>query len=476
MVSCNPGDEVGEFVLEARLGAGAFGSVWKARQKLMPDRVVAIKLFPPETEGRRIVREAQALRSVQSPHVPKVLGGDPEAQTPFIVMEFIPGESLRETLARKGRLREKEALDLAAQVLRGLSAAHKEGVLHRDIKPENILGTGSLAARGSRVVLVDFGLARLVRTSSPDAVHLSGGLRSAEGIAGTPVYMAPEVLSGGQASAASDLFSLALVLHECVTGRKPTAVRTFTFPLEGVSAPFSEGLRNALAEDPSTRWTDAPAMAHAIVGGTADTRPAGPSEEMLKSGRMMVAGVFVGFFICILLWNAGHEKTGSHPSAQEPELPLVGKALPGRPGTGPPDPRPAEEQHKDAVDVNGTAELVYLPGPTAGGSQSTGLTAKDGRTIMGVYLSPGEGFGDTTWWVNAAIPGGGTAQVVGEFHLDRDGVGATRTTSRDVVYDASVPGPRTLRQTFTSEVTALDRDATGALKRISVRVTVRTAR
>ncbi len=201
-----PGDELGEYVLESPLGAGSYGSVWKARGKFDRDLLVAIKLFPPETAARRIVREAQALRQVQSPHVPIVVEGDPDAPVPYLVMELVEGESLSDMIARRGRLLEGEVRDLAAQVLQGLAAAHQGGVLHRDIKPENIVVQGSLDHPKGRVVLVDFGLARTAETTG-DGIQVSGRQRTAEGIAGTPVYMAPEVLLGGKATVASDRLS-----------------------------------------------------------------------------------------------------------------------------------------------------------------------------------------------------------------------------------------------------------------------------
>lgn len=358
------GDEVGEYVLEGPLGAGSYGAVWKARHKVMRQLLAAVKLYPPETEGRRIVREAQALSRVHSLHVPRVLGGDHEAPVPYLAMELVPGESLRELLARRGRLVEHEVIDLAYQLLNGLMAAHAEGVLHRDVKPENILTSGALGQEGGRVVLVDFGLARGGDATATEAVKLSGGTPSVEGLVGTPVYMAPEVLSGAPPSATADLFSLALVLHECVTSRQPTAVRTFTFPLAGVSARFSEFLRRALTEDPAARWSRAQDMFAALGALVEAERRQERGEEgppwvtggatqfsmwrtlLLVIGTPLIVGVIaVAGFILYVEWR-GRRLNGPPRSTPRPEVDAL----------EPSAPHPGDEPHEGAIGVGDSKE------------------------------------------------------------------------------------------------------------------------
>ncbi|MFE6993755.1 serine/threonine-protein kinase, partial [Streptomyces pharetrae] len=209
-----PGRRVidGRFALEARLGGGGMGTVWRARD-LVLDRAVALKEVRPPDPGlaecdpeaaallrARVLREARALARVEHPNVVTihhVVDGS-EYAYPWLVMELITGGSLADRLAG-GTLEPREAASLGREVLGALRAAHAAGIQHRDVKPANVL----LRPDG-RPVLTDFGIA---------AIRESTVLTVAGSIIGTPDYMAPERISGGEGGPESDLWSLAMMLY-----------------------------------------------------------------------------------------------------------------------------------------------------------------------------------------------------------------------------------------------------------------------
>jgi uncharacterized RDD family membrane protein YckC len=213
-----PGSRVSEYVLEERLGRGGFGDVWRARHHVWKDRVVAIKV-PADPERARILKNEGAIQeAVKHENVVEVLGFDPDHDPPYLVMEFVDGESLRAPLARSGRLPVETALLLARDILAGLGAAHARGIVHRDLKPENVL-----LPRGGRAKLTDFGLGRL-READRQRLELSGGLGGDESgpLEGTLAYMAPEQREAGRPiDARADVYAFGIVLFEMLTGTRP---------------------------------------------------------------------------------------------------------------------------------------------------------------------------------------------------------------------------------------------------------------
>lgn len=196
-------------VLEV-VGRGGMGIVLRAVDAKL-NRVVAIKVLVPELAGnpqarRRFLREAQAAAAVCHDHVVTIHGVDDDENLPFIVMEYIVGQSLQQKIDKSGPLGLKETLRIGMQIAAGLSAAHKQGLVHRDIKPANILLENGV----ERVKITDFGLAR---ASDEVAITQFGQ------IAGTPQYMSPEQAMGHSVDQRSDLFSLGSVLYTMCTGR-----------------------------------------------------------------------------------------------------------------------------------------------------------------------------------------------------------------------------------------------------------------
>jgi eukaryotic-like serine/threonine-protein kinase len=212
------GRVIGHFQLREKIGAGAMGEVYLAWDSRLR-RPVALKILPPATIAnlvarKRLQREALALSRLNHPCVATLYDFVEEPDLDGLIMEFVSGESLDHIVAR-GALDETTLLDYAVQIADGLAAAHDAGVVHRDIKPGNI----RITSRG-KVKLLDFGLAQLLHGTAASAASSD----SAQGmIAGTIAYIAPEVWGGAPATAASDLYSVGVVLHEMATGVRPFA-------------------------------------------------------------------------------------------------------------------------------------------------------------------------------------------------------------------------------------------------------------
>jgi serine/threonine protein kinase len=203
--------KLGPYLVEEVIGRGGFGVVLKARDPKLA-RIVAIKVLAPHlaasgTACQRFRREALSAAAVAHEHVITIFAVDDDP-LPYLVMQFVAGQSLQDKLDREGPLGIKEALRIGMQTAAGLAAAHKQGLVHRDIKPANILLENGI----ERVKLTDFGLAR----AADDASLTRSGT-----IAGTPQYMSPEQARGETVDARSDLFSLGTVLYAMLTGRSP---------------------------------------------------------------------------------------------------------------------------------------------------------------------------------------------------------------------------------------------------------------
>lgn len=214
----------GKYRVEHLLAAGGMGAVLKAHHEIL-DKPVAIKMIRPELATRRDVaqrflREARAAAKIASDNVARVTDVDMfDDRTPFMVMEFLEGEDLHDYLVGQGSLPIALAIDFAIQALIGLDAAHSKGVVHRDLKPSNLF----LERRedGSRrVKLLDFGISKIV--DSEDAALKAGATTSAGQMLGTPRYMSPEQVANAKTvDGRTDLWAIALILYEMLTGSYP---------------------------------------------------------------------------------------------------------------------------------------------------------------------------------------------------------------------------------------------------------------
>lgn len=203
---------IGRYEIERMIGSGGMGIVLKGFDTEL-HRVVAIKVMKPHlahngAARRRFAREAQSAAAVVHEHVIPIHDVLTDGDTPYLVMQFVPGQSLQARVDERGPLEAKEVLRIARQAAAGLAAAHAQGVVHRDVKPANILLEESV----ERVLISDFGLARTV----DDATLTRTGV-----VAGTPHYMSPEQAAGQPVDHRSDLFSLGSSIYFMCTGRPP---------------------------------------------------------------------------------------------------------------------------------------------------------------------------------------------------------------------------------------------------------------
>jgi len=215
----------GRYRLERKLGAGGMGSVWLARH-LSLGQAVAIKFIHPELAAseearRRFDIEAKAAARIDSRHAVSVIDhGETEAAQPFIVMEYLEGESLEQAIRRRGALPFEEVVEITVQAARALQRAHEVGIVHRDLKPDNVfLARDAEASRFGYVVkLVDFGIAKVVH----DDVVGGVGTTKTGMVLGTPLYMSPEGLTASApVSSASDVWSLGACAFVAACARVP---------------------------------------------------------------------------------------------------------------------------------------------------------------------------------------------------------------------------------------------------------------
>ena len=266
------------------------------------DRTVALKVAHAELAGdpefaRRFTGEARSVARLSSPNVVGVYDQGSDGDLLYLVMEYVPGRTLRELLRERGRLGPREALDIISAVLTGLAAAHQAGIVHRDVKPENVL-----LGDGNTVKVADFGLARAASRAS----HTRTGM-----IIGTAAYLAPEQVSRSVSDARTDVYAAGVMLYEMLTGAQP---HTGDTPLavahkhvsDPVPAPSSvvPGLPPSLdalvalatSRDPDLRPADAGRFLGAIADvrrgmpiGDAGTAPAGLPVPPLPAAALLPA-------------------------------------------------------------------------------------------------------------------------------------------------------------------------------------------
>ncbi|HEY7723845.1 MAG TPA: protein kinase [Anaeromyxobacteraceae bacterium] len=254
------GERVGRFEITCEVGRGGFGLVYEARDVEL-SRPVAFKVLRPARAGdpaaaESLRREAEAAGQLNHANIVTLHDVGTHRGRPYLIMELLRGETLASRLAR-GPLPPREALDVAVQVARALAHAHGAGVLHRDLKPSNVF-----LCRGGVAKVLDFGLARVLGGGSPAG--------------GTPGYMAPEERRREPASARSDVFSAAVMLHESLAGRRPwpdppdgepEAEPGPPAPLDvpGVPAALRRLVAGALSADPAVRPRDGQAWLDGLL-------------------------------------------------------------------------------------------------------------------------------------------------------------------------------------------------------------------
>ncbi len=294
------------------IGQGGFGIVLRAFDDQL-QRVVAIKVLAPQLAvtspaRKRFLREARASAAARHENVVQVyeVGEQP---LPYLVMEYIPGETLQQYLDRTGPLDVAHSLRIARQIAEGLAAAHASDLIHRDIKPSNIL----LEAGQRMVKITDFGLAR----AADDASLTQSGM-----IAGTPLYMAPEQAMGKTLDHRADLFSLGSVLYQLITGRPPFRANSTLAVIKRVAEDTPRPVREIIPEtpqwlcnvidklhekEPNKRYQSAREVADVLAAGEArlETRSQQDDETVAMTQALASAGfdrrIWLAVPLCLTL-------------------------------------------------------------------------------------------------------------------------------------------------------------------------------
>ena len=247
----------GRYRVERRIARGGMATVYEALDTRL-DRVVALKIMHPGLADdadfvSRFVREAKSAARLTDPHVVAVYDQGEDDGLVYLVMEFVPGRTVRDVLRQYGRLSAEQALTIIDPVLQALEAAHRAGFVHRDVKPENVLLTDD-----GRVKVADFGLARAISAATSTAA--TQGL-----LIGTVAYLSPEQVERGIADARSDVYGAGILLYEMVTGSVPYAGET----------PLAVAYQHVNAEVPvpSSIRGDVPAQIDALVGTATQRDP-----------------------------------------------------------------------------------------------------------------------------------------------------------------------------------------------------------
>jgi eukaryotic-like serine/threonine-protein kinase len=362
----------------SRIADGGMGAVYRG-ERVKLGKPVAVKFLHAQFASnrdfvRRFETEAHAMSRISHPHCTSVIDFGVEEGTPYIVMDFVTGNTLRDVL-QEGPLGPTRAIDIVVQTLAGLSHAHSVGVIHRDVKPENIVLTAS-DEFGDHVRILDFGFAKLRDDSS-----LTAGLA-----VGTPSYMSPEQSTGGKIDVRTDVYQVGVVLFELLTGRKPFVgddMRQVILAHQNQPAPrladvagrtFSRRLEDAvarsLAKSADDRFPNAGEFAGALLK-TPEGRPPAPEASgplpassppsaaavAVREGRrrlpiaiglLLVVAVAVGITAMVV----GREPSGpGEPSASTSSTPGLTPTMTPAPGT---TPTPADKA------------VAPPPGPRAG--------------------------------------------------------------------------------------------------------------
>ena len=308
---CPPPGRWGRFVLLKKLGEGGFGEVYQAHDTQL-DRDVALKLLRRRSSadpGERLLREARMLARVRHPNVASVYGAGVHEGRAGLWMELVRGANLEELLRMRGPMSACEAALVGIDVCRALAAVHAAGLVHRDVKASNVL-----REVGGRIVLTDFGAG-----SDP-------GLRRRRGLAGTPLYLAPEVLAGSEATVQSDLYGLGVVLFRMVTDSYPRRVLNVETPFEPTHAEVPTSLHDLRPDLPDAFV----AAVELVLAADPDNRPSS-------------AGAFRSMLGLVLGVPTSWRRVCRVPRSAQPPAPTVAldpaKAQPGAATADPSRPR-----------------------------------------------------------------------------------------------------------------------------------------
>ena len=311
------GQSLGTCLLARLIGQGGMGAVYLAQQS-RPRRAVAVKVLMPaalvNTELRadflaRFRREADAIAALDHVNIAPIYEYGEQGQLAYLVMPHITGGSLRQVLEKRGTLSLNEAVSILEQAAQALDYAHSRGIIHRDLKPGNILFHSD-----GRVLLVDFGLAKMLKEPIEAGQEITAALTNAGTILGTPEYLSPEQAIGTPVDSRTDIYSLGIVLFQMLTGRVPftgaTPVMTIIQHTMAIPPSVSqlnptipgeveEVIMRALAKSPEQRYTTAGDFVRALRAATCWINPhstlglEAPNSADMKTGEKVTPSMLM---------------------------------------------------------------------------------------------------------------------------------------------------------------------------------------
>jgi eukaryotic-like serine/threonine-protein kinase len=411
----------GRFRLDEKIGSGGMSTVYRAFDPTL-ERWVAIKLMHRDISSdpdqlERFRREARTVAQLNHPHVVTVIDAGEDDGAPYIVFEYVEGETLKERIRRMGSLPVPEAVAYAIEIARALSSAHTHRLVHRDVKPQNVL-----IDRDGRAKVTDFGIARSLE---------SHGLTAPGRVLGTTDYVSPEQAMGHEVTEQSDIYSLGICLYEMLTGEVPfhadtqvaVAMQHVKEPLPDVqrrrpeiSAALAAVIERATAKETRHRYATVDAMEHdleevlaieaaragemsgeatsvlrSLPGDTADFAP-----RRMRRGRRraLIASTLVLALVAgAIAWLATRTEPGPGP-ASAPKSPGLSQVALGGSAAQDYDPEgDGEESHgqvRNAIDGNRTTSWdteIYSGGFAGSRKKGVGLYVDAGKSIAARKLT-----------------------------------------------------------------------------------------
>lgn len=477
-----PGDEIdGRYRIVGELGAGGMGAVYEAEQITLHKRVAIKTMLADRSAGganvKRFLREARAASAIEHRNVVDIVDfGEFEDGTAYYVMELLQGQDLASLLHEQGSLRWTRARGILLQTLRGLRAAHEQGIIHRDIKPANIFVLDpDEDSGGDRIKVLDFGIAR-VESTDPETQELTGTSE----LLGTAAYMAPELVRGGEATPSSDIYALGIVAYKMLTGEAPfkganTLQVLFSHihheppPPRMIKPSISPGVEalvlRAMAKQPQERFSSAREFGRAIDTIDKDGRgalsvpaPAGGSRAKI------IAGVSVALALGLGLWAAfGTEERAEPESESESEVRVEAKAAADGIPLGGADGRAAVEDGEPGIGAGARGSVAPGEADEDGEGGSEELAVADGSPVTSGSTgsapdeSPNEPSGGASF--GGASSGGASSGDASSGDASSGGVEPEST--------AVDPSPRSSRRDKRQSGT--DREVKQALSRVARR-------